>query len=118
MEKRNGGRIEENKEKWVHDASVDYKGRVPLRASTGVWKASLFVLSKIPSLHELGLMYQHFISSLQLWIKKVKESFQHCFVEDLDFYWPPIRTISRGKVSNQFSAKKVLAEMIFKAKMH
>ncbi|KAH1152993.1 hypothetical protein GLYMA_18G033700v4 [Glycine max] len=45
MEKRNGGRIEENKEKWVHDASVDYKGRVPLRASTGVWKASLFVLT-------------------------------------------------------------------------
>jgi len=34
----------ESEEKWVHDASVDYKGRVPLRASTGVWKASFFVL--------------------------------------------------------------------------
>ncbi|KAL5164147.1 Protein NRT1/ PTR FAMILY 5.6 [Glycine soja] len=45
MEKRNVVRIEENEEKWVHDASVDYKGRVPLRASTGVWKASLFVLT-------------------------------------------------------------------------
>ncbi|KAG5125333.1 hypothetical protein JHK82_032070 [Glycine max] len=45
MEKRNEGRIEESEEKWVHDASVDYKGRVPLRASTGVWKASLFVLT-------------------------------------------------------------------------
>ncbi|XP_029125930.1 uncharacterized protein LOC109792206 [Cajanus cajan] len=32
-------------EKWVHDASVDYKGRVAHRASTGVWKASLFVLA-------------------------------------------------------------------------
>jgi len=48
MEKRKGGRIEESdEEKWVHDASVDYKGRIPLRASTGVWKASLFVLGKI-----------------------------------------------------------------------
>ncbi|BAT85985.1 hypothetical protein VIGAN_04359300 [Vigna angularis var. angularis] len=35
----------ESEEKWVHDTSVDYKGRVPLRASTGVWKASLFVLA-------------------------------------------------------------------------
>ncbi|CAJ1863213.1 unnamed protein product [Sphenostylis stenocarpa] len=45
MEKREGGRTEKNEEKWVHDASVDYKGSVPLRASTGVWKASLFVLT-------------------------------------------------------------------------
>ncbi|KHN17877.1 Putative peptide/nitrate transporter [Glycine soja] len=42
MEKRKEGTSEE--EKWVHDASVDYKGRLPFRASTGVWKASLFVL--------------------------------------------------------------------------
>ena len=47
MEKRKQGKSEGNeKQKWVHDASVDYKGRVPLRASTGVWKASLFVLGK------------------------------------------------------------------------
>ncbi|XP_027335808.1 protein NRT1/ PTR FAMILY 5.6-like [Abrus precatorius] len=46
MENNKCGRIEEGEEeKWVHDASVDYKGRVPLRASTGVWKASLFVLT-------------------------------------------------------------------------
>ncbi|WJX38355.1 hypothetical protein P8452_26026 [Trifolium repens] len=32
-------------EKWVYDGSVDSKGRVPLRASTGVWIASLFVLA-------------------------------------------------------------------------
>ncbi|KAK7305799.1 hypothetical protein VNO77_43711 [Canavalia gladiata] len=43
MEKRKQGSSEE--EKWVHDASVDYKGRVPHRASTGVWKASLFVIT-------------------------------------------------------------------------
>jgi len=47
MEKTEGGRTEKSEEKRVHDASVDYKGRVPLRASTGAWKAALFVLSKI-----------------------------------------------------------------------
>ncbi|KAI4318968.1 hypothetical protein MLD38_032620 [Melastoma candidum] len=32
-------------EGWVFDSSVDHKGRVPLRASTGVWKASLFIVA-------------------------------------------------------------------------
>ncbi|KAL0336804.1 UNVERIFIED_CONTAM: protein NRT1/ PTR FAMILY 5.7 [Sesamum calycinum] len=32
-------------EKWVYDSSVDYKGRVPLRASTGAWKAALFIIA-------------------------------------------------------------------------
>ncbi|TKY65959.1 NRT1/ PTR FAMILY 5.6 [Spatholobus suberectus] len=31
--------------KWVHDSSVDHKGRVPLRASTGSWKAALFIIA-------------------------------------------------------------------------
>jgi peptide/histidine transporter 3/4 len=33
--------------KWVHDSSFDHKGRVPLRASTGSWKASLFIIGKV-----------------------------------------------------------------------
>lgn len=33
-------------EKWVCDSSVDYNGSVPVRASTGVWKASLFIICK------------------------------------------------------------------------
>ena len=44
--KRRGGQGESNEEKWVHDSSVDHKGRLPPRASTGVWKASLFIISK------------------------------------------------------------------------
>ena len=40
---KDGGRDEE---KWAHDSSVDHKGKVPLRASTGVWKASFFFISK------------------------------------------------------------------------
>ncbi|GLT37522.1 hypothetical protein SLA2020_118330 [Shorea laevis] len=34
-----------DKEKWVYDSSVDHKGRVPLRSSTGVWKASFFIIA-------------------------------------------------------------------------
>ncbi|XVF83788.1 hypothetical protein PTKIN_Ptkin16aG0520400 [Pterospermum kingtungense] len=34
-----------DEEKWVRDSSVDHKGRVPLRSSTGVWKASLFIIT-------------------------------------------------------------------------
>lgn len=36
----------DEEEKWVYDSSVDHKGKVPLRASTGVWKASLFIIGK------------------------------------------------------------------------
>lgn len=32
-------------ETWVYDSSIDHRGRVPRRASTGVWKASLFIIS-------------------------------------------------------------------------
>ncbi|KAH6824815.1 Major facilitator superfamily protein [Perilla frutescens var. hirtella] len=37
--------VDRDEEKWVYDSSVDYKGRVPLRASTGAWKASLFIIA-------------------------------------------------------------------------
>ena len=31
-------------QKWVYDSSLDHKGRIPLRASTGAWRASLFII--------------------------------------------------------------------------
>ncbi|XP_072976787.1 protein NRT1/ PTR FAMILY 5.6-like [Typha angustifolia] len=34
-----------DQEKWVYDSSVDHKGRVPRRASTGAWRAALFVIA-------------------------------------------------------------------------
>ncbi|PSS23784.1 Protein NRT1/ PTR FAMILY 5.7 like [Actinidia chinensis var. chinensis] len=43
-ERERGKSVGVDEEKWVYDSSVDYKGRVPLRASTGVWKASLFII--------------------------------------------------------------------------
>ena len=38
--------LEAKDQKWVYDSSVDHKGNVPLRASTGAWKASLFIIGK------------------------------------------------------------------------
>lgn len=35
---------EGDEKKWVHDSSVDHKGKVPLRASTGSWKAAFFII--------------------------------------------------------------------------
>ncbi|KAI3851821.1 hypothetical protein MKX03_034176 [Papaver bracteatum] len=35
----------DDEEKWVYDSSLDHKGRVPLRSSTGAWKAALFVVA-------------------------------------------------------------------------
>ncbi|KAL6998368.1 hypothetical protein U1Q18_008494 [Sarracenia purpurea var. burkii] len=49
MEKREKGEAVcfdgDDQEKWVYDSSVDHKGRVPSRATTGVWKASLFIIA-------------------------------------------------------------------------
>ncbi|RWW76297.1 hypothetical protein BHE74_00015622 [Ensete ventricosum] len=36
---------QEDAQKWVGDSSVDHKGRVPRRASTGCWKASFFIIA-------------------------------------------------------------------------
>ena len=41
-----GSEERDENQKWVYDSSLNYKGKVPLRASTGVWKASLFIISK------------------------------------------------------------------------
>lgn len=47
---------ESDEDKWVHDSSVDYKGRIPLRASTGVWKASLFIIGNYIFFHLIVLI--------------------------------------------------------------
>ncbi|XP_077216238.1 protein NRT1/ PTR FAMILY 5.6-like [Tasmannia lanceolata] len=39
------GATELDEQKWVYDSSIDHKGRIPLRASTGVWKAALFIVA-------------------------------------------------------------------------
>jgi hypothetical protein len=42
-----GGAAMENAaagEEWVNDSSVDHKRRPPFRASTGSWKAAIFII--------------------------------------------------------------------------
>ncbi|KAL8208500.1 hypothetical protein R6Q57_007912 [Mikania cordata] len=40
-----GQEVEINEQKWVYDSSYDHQGRTPLRASTGAWKASIFIIA-------------------------------------------------------------------------
>ncbi|XP_059667868.1 protein NRT1/ PTR FAMILY 5.6-like [Cornus florida] len=42
---KRGDSVDVEEEKWVYDSSVDHKGNIPLRASTGAWKASLFIIA-------------------------------------------------------------------------
>lgn len=44
MEEKRGGACERDNGKWVYDSAIDCKGNVPLRASTGSWKAALFII--------------------------------------------------------------------------
>ncbi|MFS8032741.1 putative proton-dependent oligopeptide transporter family, PTR2 family proton/oligopeptide symporter [Helianthus anomalus] len=39
-----GQELEVDEQKWVYDSSFDHRGHIPLRASTGAWKASLFII--------------------------------------------------------------------------
>ncbi|KAK9168301.1 hypothetical protein Syun_000441 [Stephania yunnanensis] len=36
---------DDDQEKRVYDSSIDHKGRIPLRSTTGAWRASLFVIA-------------------------------------------------------------------------
>lgn len=80
----------DEEEKRVHDSSVDYKGRVPLRSSTGVWKASLFIISK----------FNLFVNVSA--IKKLVLRFLLKCSTDLNS-WHPISSLLNSKHCNLFS---------------
>lgn len=63
-ELKNGESLNLDEEKLVHDYSVDHKGKVPFRASTGVWKASLFIISK----HQFNISASFYL--ILMWIFK------------------------------------------------
>lgn len=35
---------DDDHEAWAHDSSVDHRGRTPCRATTGSWKAAVFII--------------------------------------------------------------------------
>jgi hypothetical protein len=43
-------------EEWVNDSSVDHKGRPPFRASTGWWKAAVFIICECDACDFLSRM--------------------------------------------------------------
>ncbi|GFY93205.1 major facilitator superfamily protein [Actinidia rufa] len=43
-ERERGKSVGVDEKKWVYDSSVDHNGKIPFRASTGVWKVSLFII--------------------------------------------------------------------------
>ncbi|KAL4021858.1 hypothetical protein IC575_020681 [Cucumis melo] len=76
-------------EKWVADSSVDYKGRVPLRASTGAWKASLFIIAM-----EFGerLSYFGIATSLIIYLTKVLHEELKTAARSVN-YWTGVTTL-------------------------
>ncbi|GFP99840.1 protein nrt1/ ptr family 5.6 [Phtheirospermum japonicum] len=54
-------------ERWVRDTSLDHKGKIPLRASTGAWKASRFII-----VIEFGERLNYFGLSMSLMIYLTK----------------------------------------------
>lgn len=76
-------------EKWVADSSVDYKGRVPLRASTGAWKASLFIIAI-----EFGerLSYFGIATSLIIYLTKVLDQELKTAARSVN-YWTGVTTL-------------------------
>ncbi|KAJ9180646.1 hypothetical protein P3X46_008862 [Hevea brasiliensis] len=78
-----------DEEKWVYDSSVDHKGMVPLRASTGVWKASLFIIAIEFSER---LSYFGIASSLIIYLTKVMHNDLKTAARGVN-YWSGVTTL-------------------------
>ncbi|XP_047322400.1 protein NRT1/ PTR FAMILY 5.6-like [Impatiens glandulifera] len=76
--------------KLVYDSSLDYKGRVPLRSSTGLWKASLFVLAI-----EFSERLSYFALSANLitYLSKVMHQDLQTAVKNVN-YWAGVTTVA------------------------
>lgn len=76
-------------EKWVCDSSFDRKGRVPLRASTGAWKASLFIIAIEFSER---LSYFGLATSLIIYLTKVMHQDLKTAAKSVN-YWSGVTTM-------------------------
>lgn len=75
--------------KWVLDSSLDHRGRVPLRASTGSWKSSLFIIAIEFSER---LSYFGIATSLVLYLTKVIHQDLKTAVKNVN-YWSGVTTL-------------------------
>nr|XP_016435032.1 PREDICTED: protein NRT1/ PTR FAMILY 5.6-like isoform X1 [Nicotiana tabacum] len=79
----------DDEQKWVCDSSVDHKGRVPLRGSTGVWKASLFII--VIEFSE-RLSYFGLATSLIIYLTKVIHQDLKTAAKSVN-YWSGVTTL-------------------------
>lgn len=90
MEHKNEAKANiQDQEKWVYDSSLDHEGRVPLRASTGVWKASLFIIAIEFSER---LSYFGIATSLILYLTKVIHQDLKTAARSVN-YWAGVTTL-------------------------
>lgn len=81
--------VEKYEEKWVQDSSLDHKGNMPLRSSTGVWKASLFII--VIEFAE-RLSYFGIASSLIIYLTKVMHEDLKTAAKSVN-YWAGVTTM-------------------------
>ncbi|XP_069146712.1 protein NRT1/ PTR FAMILY 5.6-like isoform X2 [Solanum lycopersicum] len=81
--------VEFDEQKWVNDSSLDHKGRVPLRGSTGVWKASLFII--VIEFSE-RLSYFGLATSLIIYLTKVIHQDLKTAAKSVN-YWSGVTTL-------------------------
>ncbi|CAK9323302.1 unnamed protein product, partial [Citrullus colocynthis] len=74
---------------WVYDSSVDHKGNLPLRASTGVWKSSLFIIAIEFSER---LSYFGIATSLVIYLTKVIHEDLKTAARNVN-YWTGVTTL-------------------------
>ncbi|XP_028772953.1 protein NRT1/ PTR FAMILY 5.6-like, partial [Neltuma alba] len=84
-----GGGVEVDETKWVYDSSLDHKGRLPLRASTGSWKAALFIIAIEFSER---LSYFGIATSLVLYLTKVIHEDLKTAARNVN-YWSGVTTL-------------------------
>ncbi|WMV52239.1 hypothetical protein MTR67_045624 [Solanum verrucosum] len=87
--KRREELVEIDEQKWVNDSSLDHKGRVPLRGSTGVWKASLFII--VIEFSE-RLSYFGLATSLIIYLTKVIHQDLKTAAKSVN-YWSGVTTL-------------------------
>lgn len=88
-QREKGVNVEIDEERWVYDASFDHKGRIPFRASTGVWKASLFIIAIEFSER---LSYFGIATSLIIYLTKVVHQDLKTAAKNVN-YWSGVTTI-------------------------
>ncbi|XP_062212871.1 protein NRT1/ PTR FAMILY 5.6-like [Phragmites australis] len=89
MDKGLGVGVMEDREEWVDDSSVDHRGRPPLRAATGSWKAAMFIIMIEFSER---LSYFGIATSLMIYLTKVLQEEMKFAAKNVN-YWMSVTTL-------------------------